>query len=270
MKMKMLFAILVYVCASASALAQEQEIVSVVVRSGVTQSYLLLKPKEGTPSAVAVLFPGAAGVLGLRGEGSQAEFRGGNFLVRSREEFVRHGVVAAVMDVPSDLPSGMDDYFRLGSTHTADIRAVVADLKKRFDGVPVFLVGTSRGTISAAAAGKALGDSIAGVVLTATVFLPAGGSRSRSPGLSGFDFSSIRVPLLFVHHVEDECAYTPYRSAKSQASRFALVTISGGEPARSEPCGALSAHGFLGKEKETVDEIVNWMLKKPTAASIVK
>lgn len=264
--MKLFLAVLLYVWASGSAPAQDQEIVSVSVRSGVTQSYLLLKPKEGTPYAIAVLFPGAAGILGLRGEGSQIEFRPNNFLVRSREEFVRRGVVAAVMDVPSDQPSGMDDYFRLGSAHAADIRAVVSDLKKRFDGVPVFLVGTSRGTISAAAAGRVLGDTIAGVVLTATVFLAAG-SRSGAPGLSGFDFSAIRVPLLFVHHVDDECRYTPYRSAKGQEPRFALVTISGGEPARSEPCGALSTHGFLGKEQETVEEIVKWMLKKPPAGS---
>ena len=264
--MKILLAVLVCVWASGFASAQEQEIVSLPVRSGVMQSYLLLKPREGTPHAIAVLFPGAAGILELRGEGSRIEFRRNNFLVRSREEFVRHDVVAAVMDVPSDQSSGMDDYFRLGSTHAADIRAVVSDLKKRFDGVPVFLVGTSRGSISAAAAGKVLGDSIAGVVLTSTVFLAAG-SRSRAPGLSGFDFSAIRVPLLFVHHADDECAYTPYRSAKSQATRYALVTISGGEPARSEPCGPLSAHGFLGKEQETVDEIVKWMLKKAPAGA---
>ena len=30
-----------------------------------------------------------------------------------------------------------------------------------------------------------------------------------------------------------------------------------------DSCEALSQHGFLGKESETVEQIVNWMLKKP-------
>ena len=85
--------------------------------------------------------------------------------------FAASGIVAAVMDAPSDQPSGMDDDFRLGSAHAEDIGKVVADLKKRFPGLPVFLVGTSRGTISAASAGQRLGTAVDGVVLTATLFL---------------------------------------------------------------------------------------------------
>ena len=60
----------------------------------------------------------------------------------------------------------MDDWFRLGDKHASDIAAVVAELKKRFDNVPVFLVGTSRGTISAANGARAPGNNIAGVVLS--------------------------------------------------------------------------------------------------------
>ena len=153
----------------------------------------------------------------------------------------------------------MQDWFRLGDKHARDIAAVIAELKKRFDNVPVFLVGTSRGTLSAANGGRAPGNAVAGVILTATMFLAA---RSGQ-GLSGFDFTTIGAPLLFVHHVDDGCAYTRYRDAKSLASKFPLITVRGGDPARSDPCEAFSAHGFLGKEPETVEAMVNWMLKKP-------
>jgi hypothetical protein len=241
-----------------------QEIVTLPTRTGVTQSYLLVKPAAGAPQAIALLFPGGAGVLGLRREDDRIEFRPDNFLVRSRDEFVRLGVAAAIVDTPSDHPQGMDDHFRLGNAHGADIAAVVSDLKSRFGDIPLFFIGTSRGTVSAAAAARALGETVAGVVLTSTVFL--GGSRVAGPGLSGFDFATIRSPLLFVHHAEDGCRYTPYRSAKAQASRFPLITIDGGDAARSAPCEALSAHGFLGKEQETVEAIVGWMLKKPSDA----
>ena len=163
------------------------------------------------------------------------------------------------MDAPSDQSSGMDDGYRLGSAHAEDIAKVVADAKTRFPGLPVFLVGTSRGTISAASAGSRLGTAVDGVVLTATLFL----ASRRQPGLSGFDFSSIPVPLLFVHHVDDGCDYTPHSAAKRLADRYPVVSVSGGLPPQSKPCEAMSAHGFLGREADTVDAIAKWMLKQP-------
>lgn len=39
--------------------------------------------------------------------------------------------------------------------------------------------------------------------------------------------------------------------------------VFGGAPPQSGPCDAFSAHGYLGKESETVEQMVNWMLKKP-------
>ena len=243
--------------------AATPELVTLQTRAGVTQSFLLNTPAN-PPAAVAMLFPGSQGNVRLRMDGDQIKLGEGNFLVRSRGMFVDGGMATAVFDTPSDQPNGMNDGFRLGDKHAADIGAAIAELKKRFGNAPVFLVGTSRGTISAAAAGSMLSDGIAGVVLTATLF-----NAARSgPGLSGFDFTTIRAPLLFVHHVDDGCAYTPYRSAKSLAAKFPLITVQGGEPARSDPCEAFSAHGFLGKEKETVEAMVNWMLKKPYRSNI--
>ena len=170
------------------------------------------------------------------------------------------------MDAPSDYQSrgGMSDEFRLGADHLTDISAVVADLGKRFPGTPIFLVGTSRGTISAAAVGAKLNTQIAGVVLTSTLFRQSSGRSGESgPGLSRFDFGTIKVPVLFVHHVSDQCGVTPYGDAARLVDKYPLVSVLGGRPPQSGACDALSAHGFFGKESETVEEIVNWMLKKP-------
>jgi hypothetical protein len=81
--------------------------------------------------------------------------------------------------------------------------------------------------------------------------------------LSRFDFAAIRRPLLFVHHVSDECASTPYGDAARLAERYPLISVVGGLPPQSGPCDAFSQHGFLGKEADTVAEIVNWMTQKP-------
>ncbi len=244
--------------------AAAEELVTLPTRDGVTQSFLLSAPEKQKPAAVAVLFPGGSGNIKLRMDGGRIKLGEGNFLVRSRKMFVDGGGGAAVMDTPSDRPQGMDDWFRLGDKHAGDTAAVVAELKKRFDNTPVFLVGTSRGTISAAATGRALGDGIAGVILTSTLFLAA---RS-GPGLSGFDFTTIKSPVLFVHNIDNGCRFTPYSSAKALAERFPLITVHGGDPPRSDACEALSYHGYLGKERETVEAIVNWMLKKPYRGNI--
>jgi pimeloyl-ACP methyl ester carboxylesterase len=252
------------VLAATAMPAAAEEIVTLPTREGVTQSFLLTVPAENKPAAAAILFAGTWGAIKLHREAGEIKFESGNFLVRSRQLFIDGGIATAVVDTPSDQPQGMEDWFRLGDKHARDIAAVIAELKKRFDNAPVFLVGTSRGTLSAASGGRASGNAVAGVILTATMFLAA---RSGQ-GLSGFDFTTIVAPLLFVHHIDDGCAYTRYRDAKSLAAQFPLITVRGGDAARSDPCEAYSAHGFLGKEPETVAAMVNWMLKKPYRSNI--
>jgi hypothetical protein len=115
-----------------------------------------------------------------------------------------------------------------------------------------------------AALGARFGEPVAGVVLSATMFRPAGRrSNDQGPGLSGFDFATIKVPALLVHHVSDQCSVTPYGDAARLADKYPLISVFGGTPPQSGPCDPFSAHGFFGKESETVAQIVNWMLKKP-------
>ena len=83
------------------------------------------------------------------------------------------------------------------------------------------------------------------------------------PGLCGFDLASIKSPVLCVHQVGDQCEVTPYGDATRLSDTYPLVTVFGGKASQSGPCDAFNAHGFFGREAETVEQIVNWMLKKP-------
>ncbi|HEX6436639.1 MAG TPA: alpha/beta hydrolase, partial [Candidatus Binatia bacterium] len=132
---------------SSSAVAQ-QEIVSLPTRAGVTQSYFLTSIPKNL-EAVALLFPGSGGLIQLRTENGKPRFNQGNFLVRSRADFIKRGVVAAILDAPSDQQNGwgMSDIFRLSDEHLRDMSVVTEDLAKRFPHLPLFLIGTSRGTI---------------------------------------------------------------------------------------------------------------------------
>jgi hypothetical protein len=250
--------------------AHAQELVSLDTRPGVVQSYFLARiPKS--PRAVALLFPGGGGYIRLRTEAGQIKFAMGNFLVRARGQFVRHGVVAAILEAPSDAQSGwgMTDEFRSSEEHRTDVRAVLTHLGHRVPDVPLFLVGTSRGSVSAARLGTRLEPGIAGIVLTSTMYRAAGPrSREPGPGLSQFDFASLKAPVLLVHHHDDGCAASPYVDAYLLARQFPLVTVRGGLPPTSAACEPMSPHGFLGREAETIEAIVNWMLKRPYAQDI--
>lgn len=250
---------------AASFSLKAEEIVTVSARSGASQSYLLMH-NAPPPKAVAVMFPGGEGLLRLHAEGSAVKFSGGrNFLVRTRGLFRDDEVAVAILDSPSDQQrAGMDDGFRTGRAHVEDVAAVVRDLRNRFPRAKIFLIGTSRGTLSAAHVGRSLGDGIDGVILTSSVFY---GGRAGI-GLSGFDFGAIRPPLLFVHHVHDACRTCPYRDAEALGRRFPLVSVSGGKPAESDPCEPFSAHGYFGREAEAVKAMKDWMLGRPFPKAI--
>lgn len=245
--------------------AQAQEIVTLPTRPDVTQSYFL----AGVPKnrrALAVLFSGSGGLIRLRKENDQIKFGRENFLVRSRSEFTKRTIVTAVTDAPSDKQSGygMSDEFRFTEQHFTDISAVVGDLNARFPSLPLFLVGTSRGSISVAALAARFGSQLAGGVLTSSMFRQTGrDSREPGPGLSRFDFATVKIPLLLVHHVSDQCDVSRYGDAQRLSDKYPLISVLGGLPPKSDPCDPFSQHGFYGKESQTIEEIVNWMLKKP-------
>jgi len=242
-----------------------EELVTVSGRKGETQSYLLMH-NAPPPKAVAVMFPGGEGLMRLHTEaGAVRFFLGPNFLVRTRGMFRDDEVAVAIVDSPSDQQrAGMDDGFRTGRAHVQDIAAVVKDLRARFPVAKIFLIGTSRGTLSAAYVGRSLGQDADGVILTSTVFY----AGRRGIGLSGFAFDDIKAPLLLVHHVHDRCPSCPYRDAESLGRTFPLVSVSGGKPAESDPCEPFAAHGYYGKERETVQAMKNWMLGRPFPKSI--
>lgn len=253
-----------------AALAEAQEIVTLQTRPGVTLSFFIAGMGGREPEAAALLMVGGGGNIRLRVEDSQIKFSTLNFLPRSRAEFIRNGILPVILDNPSDQKAGdgMSDAFRASAAHALDIRAVVAEVKKRSPGVPVFVVGTSRSTYSAAHLAAALDGEIAGVVLSASLFYLHGRSSMPLSMLVGFDWSRVRMPLLLVHHEDDGCSDTPYREAARLARRFPLVTVRGGKAPESGPCAGLSQHGYFGKEAETVDAIAGWMLGKPFAKDI--
>jgi pimeloyl-ACP methyl ester carboxylesterase len=209
---------------------------------------------------VAITFVGSAGAIGLarRAESGPVKFGpSANFLIRIRDRLVDADVADAIVDAPSDKQlHGMEDAFRLGPDHLADIRALIADLKVRFPGARIYLIGTSRGTISAAALSTKLGDSVQGAILSSTVT----NHDKMGEALSTFDFKTIKIPVLFVHHRDDGCFTSPYRNVERIARSGTLVSVSGGDPPQSGDCDPMSPHGYFGRDAPVAMAMKNWML----------
>jgi hypothetical protein len=240
--------------------AAADELVRLPVRGEAVQPYYLHDGGAAKPAYALVLFPGGDGRVDYREQGGRIVHRGRNFLVRSGDLFAGEGFVAAVLDVASDHASGMDDGFRTGAEHTQDVAAVIDDLRRRFPGVKVILVGTSRGTLSAAYAGRALGRKIDGVVLTSSVFR----ATRNSMGLAGFAYGDIAAPILFVQHAEDGCASCcRYSETLWIRDSYPLITVKGGDAGSGNPCEAISHHGYLGQEAEVAAAIRSWIAGKP-------
>ena len=226
-------------------------------RPGVTESLLLLRP-AGTPVASVILLAGGDGVVALTPAGpSRLQ---GNFLLRTRRRFAAEGLLVAVLDSPSDRTSLWN--FRTTADHATDLRAAIAAVRE-IAPVPVWLVGTSMGTLSAASAAARLKPGGPdGIVLTSSVSVV---SRMSGESIRHVALGDIRVPTLIVHHQHDACRSSPYAwaadapKALTRAPAKALLSYDGGSPPISDPCEAKSAHGYLGLEAQVVSDIAAWI-----------
>jgi len=244
------------------ASALDEKILTIPSRPGVTESFVLIRPAQ-PPVASVILFMGGRGGLGLSREPLGP--RNTNFLVRTRQQFAERGLLVAVVDAPSDRMTEALVRFRTSAEHAADVRALIAALRADAP-VPVWLIGTSMGSVSAASAAARLGaDGPDGVVLTSSV---TRASRQMGESLDDVALDKIRVPVLIVHHRDDGCRASPYTDVKwgiarrlKASPKHQILTFSGGAAPQSDACEPLAPHGYFGIETQVVDAITAWITK---------
>ena len=140
--------------------------------------------------------------------------------------------------------------------------AVIAWLRQQSP-APVWLVGTSRGTQSAAYIATEASPEQGGpdgVVLTSTILTDNGGRA-----VPKMPVDKLSIPVLVVHHEQDGCKLCapsdlPLLMDKlAQTPKAALIMIKGGQNT-GNPCEARAYHGFNGIEAEVVGKIGAWMV----------
>jgi pimeloyl-ACP methyl ester carboxylesterase len=242
------------------------EVVTLQTHGGTTTRYALTVPQGAKASLV--LLAGGGGFLDLDAQGCAQRLKG-NSLVRSQELFQREGFATALVDAPSDHHSdeGLGG-FRALEAHAEDLGKVVADLRTRLK-VPVWVVGTSRGAISAANAASRLKD-LDGAVLTSPVTVGTVGGRMAWTAQTVYDnpIDRIRIPLLVVSHAQDGCFRSPPSGARGIADRYQgprsqVALVSGGTAGRGDACEGRSPHGFNGLEAEVAAGIARFVRGGP-------
>ncbi len=237
------------------------QVVDIPTRPGVTQRLLLLRPAQ--PQAVVLLLAGGHGGLRLFDNGTP-RWGDNNFLVRTRALFAEQGLAVAVLDVPSDRqrPPFLEG-FRQTAEHASDLKATIAWLRSQW-GLPVWLVGTSRGTQSVAFVATELAGSEGpdGIVLSSSIL-----ADERSRAVPAMPLERIRVPVLVLHHERDGCRLCAFSQMPAlmdglkSSPRKQLLAFTGGV-SEGDPCHAMAHHGFNGIEADVVRQAAAWMLAR--------
>lgn len=218
--------------------------------------------KQNKTPITVVLFSGGGGGIGkLDASGWPGS---DNFLIRSGKLFAAAGFNIAMVAKPSDVPR-LDPDLRIGEGYVDDLYKTLQYIKT-LSNAPIWLVGTSQGTISATALAIAHQDPnlIAGVVLTSSV--TSSKWRGSVPRQA---LDKLKVPVLVVHHAKDACRVCrpdevpAIMKGLKNAPVKKLVIVDGGSGATGDPCEALHYHGYIGMEREVVDLISAW-IKAPS------
>lgn len=202
-----------------------------------------------------LLMPGYPGIMKLRSVDDYA--LKGNFLLRSRQYWLDRETVVFSVDAPSDQWNGFSGTFRASERYAEDIRELVGVIRQQYGLMPLAVVGTSEGSVSAYYAARAVPRPDTKVIFTNSAFL----SSSNVQGLSELDFDRYGLPMLWVHHVDDPCRLTPYAEAQRLAQKTGapLITVKSGNAGRGPACQPYTQHGFIGVEEATVGAMKAWI-----------
>lgn len=232
------------------------EIRSIPTRPGITMDVLMMTPGSTARHDALILFPGGngAGPFKMTESGTVS---GWNFLVRSADSFIENGFSVFTIAPPSDHSTGMSTGFRESSEHAEDIASLIHFLTRQ-GYERMYLVGNSRGTLSAAAIATRLSDShLKGLILTS--------SLEYENFLRWLPLGQIHLPVLMVHHRNDACRVSSIEEARITRTNLSVtaavdfVEVLGGAYPRSAPCDNLSPHGFFGAEDKVVRVIADWI-----------
>jgi hypothetical protein len=274
------FATFAAALASGGASATTYSITTLPTRPGITVPLMITDNSQSGAVATLIMFTGGNGQLNLltnwpsdqAGLASHDTGSGANFLVRQRNKFADAGPFNVIlMDVPSDQTGGYSTSpnFRKSTKHQTDIATVIYYARQSF-GVPVWLVGTSRGSTSAVKGAlidvqQSGLESPDGFVLTSTVT-----ESGDYDNVLAMDLKDIDLVAMMVANTGDICPLTPPIGVNEIARRLLsvpdfrgkFVTNDSNSPPvdSNDDCGPEGYHGFSNAEGKVVTPVSSWIV----------
>jgi hypothetical protein len=189
----------------------------------------LLRPEH--PKASVILIPGGDGPVEIGYDGAIRNMRN-DLLVRTRFDYVEHGLAVLVVDTKVDLKLAIDVMRRVEP--------------------PVTVIAASRGTLRAAE-GLAEGAHPDALVLVSGILTNESGHNANVAEILG---TPDRLPpTLVIHHRQDECGFSrpagvaPFIKWADGHAR--AVWLDGGHNG-GDPCDGQAYHGFAGLDAQIV------------------
>lgn len=207
------------------------------------------------------MLPGGDGDIGLSPNGAISH--GDNFVVRTRSLWLAQGYAVLIPDTVNHA-----NLRGLRSTpQYANFVDQLIKLAHKEAAAPVFLLGTSQGSIAAmSGAAHAKPGTLAGVILTESVSIMG----SSHETVFSANPAGVRVPALVVANSDDHCNVAPPSMAPKIAAAMAnspsvkVLMVSGGLTRSEQNCGSLTPHGYYGIDDKVTDLISNWIENTPS------
>ena len=252
--------------ASAPAVAAQQSLDSLAnpvgervanlsLGDGLVQRVLYDAPAR--PRATLVMLPGGTGEVGVRRDGDLRHDN--NFVVRTRAAWVGRGYAVLI---PDTIDQTNLRGVRSSTAYGRVVEELAAYAHTQAD-APVFLIGTSQGTIAAMnGAAHARPGAVAGVILTEAVSVPG---RLSAETVFDADPQNVRIPALVVANRDDACDVAPPSmalrivAAMTRSPEARVLMVSGGVQRSDKACGSLSPHGYYGIEGQIVAVLSAWL-----------
>jgi len=187
--------------------AEGGRLVTLKTRPLVTQK--IWYAPANNPRAAIIIIKGGDGILRI---GPKFVLTGPNrtrrtgWYARRADLFLDQGITLVLVDVPSDHPDGISRTFRRSREHVKDIEKVINYIKRELN-VPVWFMGHSNASISAANIAISSKEKIDGVIFASSI------TESRTP-ITGMNLKKITVPVLAISDKFDSCPSTPPSGAE--------------------------------------------------------
>ena len=168
-----------------------------------------------------------------------------------------------IFDSPADLPTQSHwSGARQSADHLSRVEDVVRHYKEKFD-KPVWLMGHSMGSISITEFYKRLQDKKAESLVAGMIW--SGGQNGTS-----FNYETTKLPVLVLHHENDECVgntpgyakriYAKLREAGNTAAELVLINSGTRSPDSNNPCRS-GYHMYFGAGPDVANVLDQFMNK---------